>query len=246
MTTKRSIRLAASLFFMVVFLELIGEYAIELAEYTRLVLIVKPLLMPALALYMLAALHNKKISLFYKLIFGALFFSWLGDIFLLVAWSGDQMFLFGLAAFLIAHLLYIPAFRMVPEKQEKSLLAEKPIAAIPVMLYFAGLIYTLYVNGSSEFLEMQLPVILYALVIMNMVLMALNRKNRVAELSYSLVFSGALLFMFSDSLIAVNKFSGALEGSPLLTRILIMATYAIGQYLIVEGCLQQEGNAHSG
>jgi len=244
--TNRSIRLAASFFFLVILLELIGECAIELAEYTKLVLIVKPLMMPALALYLYTAIKGKPIRLFHKLIFGALFFSWLGDIFLMVTWSGDQLFLFGLAAFLIAHLLYIPAFRMVSDKENRPLLAARPYAAIPIILYFTGLLYSLYTNGRQDFLDMQFPVILYALVIMTMVLTALNRKNRVPELSYSLVFSGALLFMFSDSLIALNKFTGSLEGSAILTRILIMGTYAIGQYLIVEGCIRQDKAAHSG
>jgi len=237
---------SATLLFLVILLELIGECAIELAELTTLVLVVKPMMMPALALYMFLALRGTKTGFFHKLIYGALFFSWLGDILLMVNRAGNDLFLFGLASFLIAHLLYIPAFRILPQRKERSLLASKPYAAFPVVIYFTGLLFSLFTTGSSEFTEMQLPVVLYALVIMIMVLSALNRKNRVSEVSYNLVFFGALLFMFSDSLIAINKFTNVLEDSPLFTRIAIMSTYAIGQFLIVEGSIRQEETDHSG
>lgn len=237
---KRKTGLAAALFFVVIFMMLVGELFVEFAESRLLVFIFKPLMMPALAWYMFRALRGKTVTLFHKLIYGALFFSWLGDVFLMDAWEGEYWFLFGLAAFLVAHLLYIPAFRKLPLKHERPLLSLRPYAALPLILYFSGLIYSLYRYGNAEFFEMQYPVILYALVIMIMVLSALNRKNRVGEVSYSLVFLGALLFMFSDSAIAVTKFTGALEGRELLARMFIMSTYAIGQYLIVEGCLRQE------
>src|SRR5690606_25038600 len=125
--------------------------------------------------------------------------SWLGDIFLMFTWTGGNYFLYGLAAFLVAHLMYINAFRMVERPAAPHFLGAKPWAALPLLIYVAGLIYTFYRYGNPSYFDMQYPVILYSAVILVMVLMALNRKDRVSAPSYGMVFTGALLFMFSDS-----------------------------------------------
>ncbi|MFM8740122.1 MAG: lysoplasmalogenase family protein, partial [Cytophagales bacterium] len=58
--------------------------------------------------------------------------------------------------------------------------------------------------------------------------------GQTSDKSFFLVMLGALLFMVSDSLLAVNKFLNPFEFS----GIAIMATYCAAQYLIVEGLLQ--------
>jgi uncharacterized membrane protein YhhN len=64
---------------------------------------------------------------------------------------------------------------------------------------------------------------------------ALNRKNKVSEKSYFTVLAGAILFVFSDSLIAINKFAVGIPKS----GIWIMTTYILAQYLIMSGLLTQ-------
>jgi uncharacterized membrane protein YhhN len=51
--------------------------------------------------------------------------------------------------------------------------------------------------------------------------------------SYLFVLIGAMTFIASDSLIAINKFAFKIP----LSDVWIMATYIIAQYLIVEGIL---------
>ena len=65
--------------------------------------------------------------------------------------------------------------------------------------------------------------------------MALNRFGNGHPISFSLVFTGSLLFVFSDTMIAVNRFLTPIpyEG------ILIMTTYISAQYLIMRGLLKQ-------
>ena len=227
-------RFILAAFFIVVLLELMGEAAVVLMDSATLVFTTKPLMMPLLMIYLVRV---TRLNSFYKLILAALFFSWLGDLFLMFTWTGANLFLFGLGAFLIAHLMYIAGFQKSP--QGPSILKQQPLAAIPVVLFCTGLIYGLFQYGNTEFVEMKVPVILYAGVIMVMVLAALNRYRKVSTPSFYLVFLGALLFMFSDSLIAVNKFTTTFEDQPILIRVMIMSTYAIGQYLIVEGCIRQ-------
>ena len=69
------------------------------------------------------------------------------------------------------------------------------------------------------------------LVILSMATAAFLRQGRVSKLSYRLVFFGAIMFMVSDSILALNKFYQPLPYS----NIWIMFTYAIAQYVIIIG-----------
>jgi len=78
-------------------------------------------------------------------------------------------------------------------------------------------------------------VVVYSTAIATMVLFAINRFHRVNDRSFVLVFIGALMFMFSDSFIAVNKFLHPIAFS----GVWIMSLYSFGQYLIAKGSLAQ-------
>ena len=82
---------------------------------------------------------------------------------------------------------------------------------------------------------MRLPVIVYAVVILTMLTGAINRIEKVKKESYFLVLAGAILFVISDSSIAVNKFSHQFDSSGMV----IMSTYIVAQYLIVAGYISQ-------
>jgi uncharacterized membrane protein YhhN len=64
-------------------------------------------------------------------------------------------------------------------------------------------------------------------------MMALNRKGRVNKRSFQLVFIGSLLFVISDSMIAVDKFYGEIPQA----GFWIMLTYISAQYLIMRGLI---------
>ena len=82
---------------------------------------------------------------------------------------------------------------------------------------------------------MRIPVILYAVVILSMLGAAINRLGKVNKSSYYLVLAGAILFLISDSAIAINKFTYKFEFS----SIVIMLTYVTGQFLIITGFIRQ-------
>lgn len=65
--------------------------------------------------------------------------------------------------------------------------------------------------------------------------MALNRYGNGHPISFSLVFSGSLFFVVSDTLIAVNRF---LVTTP-YAGLFVMATYIAAQFLIMKGILKQ-------
>ncbi len=87
--------------------------------------------------------------------------------------------------------------------------------------------------------DLQIPVIVYALVLMAMVVSAIYRLGRTSFASFSLVLFGAFLFMVSDSLLAINKF---LDKVP-LGGFWIMLTYIGAQFLIVSGLMKHSRSA---
>ena len=156
----------------------------------------------------------------------ALSFSLLGDCLLMFVDQSSQFFISGLIAFLIAHVFYIIVFL---KSRNKS---KSPIGFIILMLiYGLGLFYVLK-NGIGDLL---IPVVIYMLVILTMSTSSFLRRGKVSSLSFNLVFLGAILFMISDSLLALNKFYKPLPWSD----ISIMLTYALAQLSLVFGILKQ-------
>ncbi|WNJ16346.1 lysoplasmalogenase [Pontibacter sp. G13] len=191
---------------------------------------VKPLIMISLGVYFVSQ-SQRKLNLFSVAILFAIGFSWLGDVFLMGASS--LSFLVGLGSFLIAQVAYTLAFNQPTDAHApKRLTRRKPWVLIPFVLYAAGLLWA--VKDGADMLFG--PIVVYALVIMLMALSALNRWKRVLSQSFAMVFLGAMLFMLSDSLIALSRFGGELTIP--YASLWIMSTYMAAQYLIVIGMLK--------
>lgn len=161
----------------------------------------------------------------------ALVFSWLGDITLQLKEKNDLFFMIGLSCFLLAQVMYLIAF--FSTEGENVLFFKKVYLILPVILFGVILLYILY-DGLGD---MKIPVVIYAAVILTMLTSALNREKKVNKRSYILVLIGAILFVLSDSMIAINKFGYSF----ILSNVAIMTTYITAQYLIVIGCLKQFG-----
>ncbi|HMS51145.1 MAG: lysoplasmalogenase [Sphingobacteriales bacterium] len=196
----------------------------------------KPLLMPCLAVWLWQNLNHYQTNnipkTFKYYLFAALFFSWVGDISLM--WSATESgFLSGLVAFLIAQLIYIVLFNKTSRPYRKSELHKNPWKVFPYIAYGLGLIYFLYPNLVKN--NLLLPVIFYAVAILTMATMAVNRYGRVPYQSFKFCFVGAVLFVFSDSIIAVNKFYAPFD----FANITITLTYCLAQYFIIKGLILQ-------
>lgn len=166
---------------------------------------------------------------FHSLIVTALVFSWIGDIMLQLTFFQESFFLVGLGSFLITQLIYMMAFFITPGKN--ILFFRKSYLIVPVLLYGWGLLSLL----SEGLGDMKLPVTVYTVIILSMLLAALNRELKVNRQSFLLVLAGAILFVLSDSMIAINRFAQSFE----LARIAIMSSYITAQYLIAIGCARQ-------
>jgi len=193
-----------------------------------LAFLLKTLLIPCLIIFFLTA-KSKPIKVEDKFIIAALIFSWLGDILLQFKNGGDLFFLLGLIAFLITHIFYTIVF--FGTSGESTFLKSKKLLILIIILYGSLTIYTILPGLGN----MQIPVILYGIIITGMVIAALSRFGKVNDASYLLVFLGALLFLISDSLIAFNKFKRAFPYS----EVLIMGTYLAGQFMIILGIIKQ-------
>ena len=156
----------------------------------------------------------------------ALVLSVVGDILLMFVECHPNFFIGGLIAFLLVHLTYIKLFY----KKLNSLL--KPFGFLTILIFFSiGLFYLLKDNLN----DLMVPVIIYMLTILVMVTTAYLRKGSVNSISYILVFIGALSFLVSDSLLALNKFYVPFS----FANFFIMTTYAMAQLSIVFGIKKQ-------
>lgn len=199
--------------------DLVGVYL----KNEILVSVAKPLVVIALIIYFLSATAGITNGL-KKLITSALVFSWLGDVMLMFESADKNFFLFGLVAFLTAHVFYIASFKKIITGEKVRL---KWLLLLPVLIYYGGLMYLL----NSHLGDMLWAVRVYGFVISTMFLLAMHAlfiKNKIAG---NLIMLGALLFVTSDSVLAINKFYQSFE----LAGILTMLTYGLAQLLIVLG-----------
>ncbi len=187
-------------------------------------LLVKGLILPVLILYIHLNVRGGYTTPRQWILIG-LVFSWLGDVLLYFE------FVYGLVAFLLAHLAYIWAFSRGC-RWSGLLRAGIPYAGA-VLFYGLALLVLLYPHLDSK----RIPVLLYMVVILTMLITALARKQWVNRTCYWLSVAGALLFVLSDSLLAIRSFICPYPFSGLL----IMGMYTLAEFLIVEGGIRQEG-----
>jgi uncharacterized membrane protein YhhN len=204
--------------------------ALETIGATWPAILAKALIIPVL-FFLYFRLIKGQINNFHRMIMSALVFSWLGDVTLQLQGKNDIFFMIGLSCFLLAQVMYLIAF--FSTKGENVLFFKKIYLILPVILYGLIILYILY-DGLGD---MKITVIIYTIVILTMLSSALNREKKVNRQSYILVLVGAILFVLSDSMIAINKFSYPFD----MSRIVIMLTYVVAQYLIAIGCLKQFG-----
>lgn len=197
-----------------------------LLEYKPLIFMTKPLLMPLLAMWLAIETQQQPPRFLKKMMFAGLGFATMGDVLLLF---GEQplFFILGLVAFLFTHLSYIGGFSSI-SNLDNGFLRRRPTWVLPFVVYAVGLVFWLW-PGIPE--AMKLPVGIYAAVITFMAMSVFNLNKNISAQSFQFLFAGALLFMLSDSLIAVSRFSSAVT-SP---GWIIMGTYLVGQFLIVKG-----------
>jgi uncharacterized membrane protein YhhN len=150
-----------------------------------------------------------------------LLLSSVGDVFLRLDPVG--MFVHGLASFLVAHLIYVTLFLYLRPRGEKINGRQRALIAL----------FIIYGLGLGSWMLPHLgaytaPVLVYAAVIclMGITCVLAGFNNR-------WVLLGALLFMSSDTALAIDKFIMPLEG----IGWYIWPSYYVGQLLIMLGVI---------
>lgn len=195
---------------LLAFIILFGLYYIFFLSHIpeSLILIFK--VIPMLLIIILAATpKNLGIKKYQLLIVIGLVFCMVGDYTL-------QWFLIGLTSFLIGHIFYIFAFSSTNERQVPTW------AKIVLLVYGASM--AVWIAGtvfSSGEIVLGFAVIAYISVILTMGWTAIRTGSTFATI-------GALLFISSDSYLAINKFVMSLPFS----HEFIMLTYYSAQILI--------------
>lgn len=186
----------------------------------------KPLILLGLTCYFYSITKPISSTLLAKAILGALIFSLVGDILLL--W--DHLFIYGIGAFLLAHVCYIVGFK-VAQKAPESVMHVNFVKTffINFPIYFLAAFTFYMINPNLGALK--IPVIVYIIVILSMVTTARERFGKCNTASFWQVFVGAGLFFISDGFIALDKFYQPIPDA----GIIIMGTYAIAQLMIVMG-----------
>lgn len=183
--------------------------------------ITKPFLLLALLGWYLCSVESPL-----AIVVAAIITSWLGDVLLIP--KGVKWFSVGGLSFFASHVCFIVAYAY-----------HVNFAAIPVWaIVLAGAVYV----GISVMLftrlrphlpkQLFLPMFFYLLANGTMNCFALYQLISLPCLATAVTFIGAVLFFASDSTLFFVRFK---KDGLLKTHFLVMLTYILGEFLIVEG-----------
>ncbi|MFC2126333.1 lysoplasmalogenase [Bacteroidota bacterium] len=218
-------RIAATIFFIAA----VSNLTSHILDIDWLTYISKPLLMVALAYYLIQSVPSQFRGKVFYLSLIALFFSWLGDILLMLSGNGAVFFMLGIGAFLLAQVSYTIDFQFLKSNYTKGFHFLSIIWALIVIIYSVNIWLDLRHNLGDFFV----PVLAYLIVISLMAISAGSRYRKTHTGSFLLCYAGALVFMISDTLIAINKWHHAIENE----RLIVMATYILAQWMIINGII---------
>ena len=215
----------------VFWLAVITDLAAVYFQWNEVRYISKPAIVLSLLIYFFQSTSHNGGTVLFKI---ALILSLAGDVALLFEDRDPLFFMIGLGCFLLAHFSYIMAFTYIYRRnlalQGGKRWAMRPIWIIATGLYVVGLFYFLrpYLG------DLQIPVVAYAAALGLMLVTVIRAYPKLYSKPGIICLAGALFFVISDSLLAINKFY---MGFP-MSGIAIMLTYALAQYLLTIGAVR--------
>ncbi|UCG24509.1 MAG: lysoplasmalogenase [Chloroflexota bacterium] len=191
-----------------------GAITAEFLEVEGLIFILKPVTMALIILVAFLSYDTPSAVYKWAIIIG-LILSLAGDIMLMLP---ADLFLNGLISFALAHLVYTTAFI------NSGGFYGNWKSAIPFLLFGVFMAVVLWPNLD----DMLIPAMVYLVIILLMAWQGYGQWRQTRETRSWLAFIGVLLFIASDSLLAVNRWVYELDLAPLL----ILGTYYPAQWLI--------------
>ena len=187
------------------------------AIYFRQNNVLYPILKPitTILIISLAIILNVEIDTSYGwTVIVGLSFALVGDIFLLK----NKWFVYGLLAFLLAHIVFIYAFSLLFGFQDNLV--------ILLTLFVIGFFYFRFLLPHLK--SLAIPVAFYFLAIIMMGWQAVGLSISGNASIYYLLGLSSILFSFSDALIAYNKFVKKIKAAELL----ILSSYWVAIFII--------------
>ncbi|KPB06071.1 lysoplasmalogenase [Bacillus sp. CHD6a] len=200
-----------SLSFLTVLLGVFYLFAVE-KHHKSWTYMLKPGTMVIIIFIAILGLGNVSFAYGWWILAG-LVFSILGDIFLMLP---KDRFVYGLVSFLVGHVCYVVAFWYVPGGGEVN-------TWISGALFFVAVLYLLKLSKgvvNSGGIYLFLAVTAYVAIITAMVWAAFYSQQ-------PFIIAGAILFFFSDAILAWDKFVGKIS----YRNYLVMIPYYLAQYL---------------
>jgi uncharacterized membrane protein YhhN len=152
----------------------------------------------------------------------ALLFSSLGDAFL--GFHEEKLFVQGLVSFLIAHILYSISF--YSQFNPSSMLIGSHLILNIILIIYGAIMSKIL---TPKLGKLKIPVFIYMSALITMGIGGINTGFSNHILTY-----GVILFIISDSLLAIQKFLKGFKG----IDYLIWLSYYLGQLFIIFGALK--------
>ena len=193
--------------------------------------IAKPAVMVTLFIYLWMSTGLQGATLWFGL---GMLLSLTGDVLLL--WI-ERFFIYGLAAFLLAHVSYLVGFNLPVSPVSLWGLLLAVIVGLGGARVMRRILSSIVEKGQAL---MKIPVAVYGAVISLMLLSAMLKLTDPAwgADASALVALGAFLFFLSDIVLAWNKFVSPIQNG----RMLNIGMYHIGQILLAAGVVMQFGS----
>ncbi len=191
----------------------------------------KLLLLPILIYFVFANSSKNRFIRSKTLVFIGMFAAWVGDALLLN--SSDAFFIWGMVAFMIAHIFYAISFFRI-----QRIVGVRSYEVLVVVGIILASIYYQMFKFLSEDLDLvpqfKIPIYLYAAVIGIMALFASNiiTNNSKRNLAIQYFLPGAVLFIASDAILVIFKFKYV---DVQYLEVIVMLTYGYAQCLLAEG-----------
>lgn len=200
-------------------LAVVAHLALLVAQVQPWESITKCLIAPFLAAWVLEQKGPRILVL-------ALVFCLFGDLFLEI----DGLFIAGMASFAAAHVCFVTFF-----VRRGALEAMRRRIWIPISLAVAAVVLLAWVWGGLE-AGLRGPVVVYALLLSATAATALSVDLRAGI--------GALLFLFSDGLIAARIAERFSEDS-VVGGFVVMLTYSLALFLLATAIVQKEARSRA-
>lgn len=186
-------------------------------------LITKPMIVLPLIGFVISCMHRIQTTQKYALLF-ALVFSCVGDVALVFATKTNHFFLKGIFSFLLAHISYGMLFLQLKRKNTGW-------HWLMIFAFYGYGIVLFFVFRQNLGEALKPAVLTYMIIICTMLILSLHIEKSITQ---KIIALGAILFVFSDSLLANQMFYHKI----MLGNQLVMLFYGFAQMLITFGVME--------